>query len=163
MLGIDPGFANTGYGVVEARAGRLSVCGAGTITTAPGQPLAERLAALFRDVDALLAEYRPSAVALEELYFGQNASSAMVVGQARGVVLAAAGLRGVPATGFTPQQVKQAVCGSGRADKDQVARMVRSRLGLADGRMPDHASDALAVALCHIDRAPLAKRLAVAS
>jgi crossover junction endodeoxyribonuclease RuvC len=114
-------------------------------------------------VSALLGEHEPDAVALEELYFGQNVRTAFAVGQARGVVLLAAGQRGVPCAGYTPQQVKGAVCGSGRAQKDQVARMVKTLLGLTEEPRPDHAADALAVALCHANCAPLAAALAGAS
>ena len=99
-------------------------------------------------------------MALEELYFGQNVRTAFAVGQARGVVMLAAGQRGLPCTGYTPQQVKGAVCGSGRAQKDQVARMVEALLGLTEEPRPDHAADALAVAICHANCAPLASALA---
>lgn len=160
ILGIDPGIANTGFGVVMRSGARASALAAGVITTPASASPAERLTTLFRDVEGLIAEHTPDAVALEELYFGQNASSAMAVGQARGVVLLAAGRGGLTATGYTPQQIKQAVCGSGRADKQQVITMVVSALGLADSRVPDHAADALAVAMCHLNHAPLAQALA---
>ena len=104
---------------------------------------------------ALLDEHEPDAVALEDLYFGTNARSAFAVGQARGVVMLAAGQRGLPCHSYTPQQVKGAVCGSGRADKDQVQRMVQALLALAELPRPDHAADALAVAICHANGAPL--------
>ncbi len=170
MLGIDPGLASTGYGVVgpPPRAGTaarppraaLAALDGGVIETPAGLPIERRLATIHEAVAALLDEHRPDAVALEELYFGQNARSAFAVGQARGVVLLAAGQHGVPCTGYTPQQVKSAVCGSGRAQKDQVARMVRVLLGLACDPHPDHAADALAVAICHANGAPLAAALA---
>lgn len=160
ILGIDPGLANTGFGVVALNGARSSALVAGVITTPASSRLEERLTTLFRDVEGLLEEHAPDAVALEELYFGQNAGSAMAVGQARGVVLLAAGRRGLTATGYTPQQIKQAVCGSGRADKQQVTRMVVTGLGLADSQIPDHAADALAVAMCHLNHAPLAQALA---
>jgi crossover junction endodeoxyribonuclease RuvC len=121
-----------------------------------------RLAAIHAAVAELLARHEPQAVALEELYFGQNARTAFAVGQARGVVLLAAGQRGIPCAGYTPQQVKGAVCGSGRAGKDQVARMVKALLALPALPQPDHAADALAVALCHANHAPLASALAQA-
>jgi crossover junction endodeoxyribonuclease RuvC len=123
-------------------------------------PQERRLADIHRAVDALLAEHEPAAVALEELYFGQNARTAFAVGHARGAVMLAAGLRGVPCSGYTPQQVKGAVCGSGRAGKEQVARMVRALLALEQDPAPDHAADALAVAICHLNCAPLARALA---
>ncbi|HEX4563049.1 MAG TPA: crossover junction endodeoxyribonuclease RuvC [Solirubrobacteraceae bacterium] len=160
VLGIDPGLASTGYGVVARRDGNLLALDGGVVATAPGVPQERRLADIHRAVDALLAEHEPAAVALEELYFGQNARTAFAVGHARGAVMLAAGLRGVPCSGYTPQQVKGAVCGSGRAGKEQVARMVRALLALEQDPAPDHAADALAVAICHLNCAPLARALA---
>jgi crossover junction endodeoxyribonuclease RuvC len=157
VLGIDPGVANTGYGVVRsAPGGRLAALDGGVVETRPGLALEQRLALIFARVDSLLTEHDPDAVALEDLYFGANAKSAMAVGQARGVVMLAAGRRSIACASYTPQQVKGAVCGSGRADKHQVTRMVQALLGLADPPTPDHAADALAVAICHANRAPLA-------
>ncbi len=160
VLGIDPGLANTGYGVVERRDSRLLALDGGVITTRAEVPVELRLAEIHAAVDALLDEHEPQAVALEQLYFGQNVRTAFAVGQARGVVLLAAGQHGLPCAGYTPQQVKGAVCGSGRAQKDQVARMVQALLGLAEQPRPDHAADALAVAVCHANCAPLAMALA---
>ncbi|HXD54418.1 MAG TPA: crossover junction endodeoxyribonuclease RuvC [Solirubrobacteraceae bacterium] len=160
VLGVDPGLANTGYGVVAQRGGRTVALDGGVIETPAGIPAERRLADIHAGIDALLAEHEPQAVALEELYFGANARSAFAVGQARGVVMLAAGQRGIPCAGYTPQQVKGAVCGSGRAGKEQVARMVGVLLGLAAPPGPDHAADALAVAVCHLNRAPLAAALA---
>ena len=166
VLGIDPGLAGTGYGVVAVRRharGRMAALDGGVIATPPGVPLESRLAEIHRAVDALLEEHRPDALALEELYFGQNARSALAVGQARGAVMAAAGLRAVPCAGYTPQQVKGAVCGSGGAAKEQVARMVAVLLALEDEHRPDHATDALAVAICHLNSAPLTRALEAAA
>jgi crossover junction endodeoxyribonuclease RuvC len=160
VLGIDPGLANTGYGVVARRGGRLVALDGGVIRTRPQLAQERRLAEIHAAVDALLGEHDPQAVALEELYFGQNVRTAFAVGQARGVVLLAAGQHGVPCAGYTPQQVKGAVCGSGRAQKDQVARMVKALLGLDEEPRPDHAADALAVAVCHANCAPMADALA---
>ena len=155
VLGIDPGTANTGYGVVARRGGRLAALDGGVIETSSGQALERRLATIFARVEELLDEHEPAAVALEELYFGGNVSSAMAVGQARGVVMLAAGRRGIACSGYTPQQIKGAVCGSGRADKGQVQRMVQAVLSLPEPPKPDHAADALAVAICHANHAPL--------
>jgi crossover junction endodeoxyribonuclease RuvC len=162
VLGIDPGTAHTGYGVVARRGGRMVALNGGVITTAAGVPLERRLAAIHTRVTDLLAEHEPACVAVEDLYFGQNAASALAVGQARGVVLLAAGQRALDCFSYTPQQVKGAVCGSGRADKGQVQRMVQRLLDLPEPPKPDHAADALAVALCHAQRAPLAAATAVA-
>ena len=165
VLGIDPGVANTGYGIVAsgraARSdGQLAALDGGVIQTRADAPQERRLAEIHAAVDALLSEHEPDAVALEELYFGQNVRTAFAVGHARGVVMLAAGQRGVPCTSYTPQKVKGAVCGNGRADKQQVARMVKTLLGLAQEPRPDHAADALAVAICHANCAPMSLALA---
>lgn len=162
VLGIDPGLANTGFGVVARRRGRLVALDGGVITTTSVTAGELRLKQLYDGIVALLAAHEPDAVALEELYFGTNVGSAMAVGQARGVVLLAAGQRGLGCHGYTPQQVKSAVCGSGRAGKDQVARMVQSLLGLPEPPRPDHAADALAVGVCHANHAPLLQAAALA-
>jgi crossover junction endodeoxyribonuclease RuvC len=156
VLGIDPGTASTGYGVVRADGSRLAAVDAGVICTRPGIPLERRLSDIHTRVGELLDAHRPATMAIEELYFGANVRTAFAVGQARGVVLLAAGQRGIPARAYTPQQVKGAVCGNGRAAKDQVGRMVARLLGLAAVPTPDHAADALAVAICDLNRAPLA-------
>lgn len=156
VLGIDPGLANTGFGVVKAHGHRLSAADAGVIRTPAGAPPERRLTELHEGLCTLLDEHEPDCVALEALYFGVNVRSAFAVGQARGVILLAAGSRGIPCADYTPQQVKGAVCGTGRAAKEQVARMVASVLGLGAQPTPDHATDALAVAVCHHNRAPLA-------
>jgi crossover junction endodeoxyribonuclease RuvC len=162
VLGIDPGVANTGYGVVAQQRGRLFALDGGVIETAKSSGAAKRLTTIHARVGELIDEYRPDAVALEDLYFGANARSAFAVGQARGVVMLAAGQRDVPCSSYTPQQVKSAVCGSGRAAKDQVQRMVQTLLALTDLPKPDHAADALAIAICHTNGAPLAAALATA-
>src|SRR4051794_14084762 len=130
VLGIDPGLANTGYGVVARRGARLEALDGGVISTHADLPQERRLAELHAAIEALLSEHGPESVALEQLYFGQNVRTAFAVGQARGVAVLAAGQHGVPCDSYTPQQVKGAVCGSGRAQKDQVAHMVKTLLGL---------------------------------
>ncbi|HEY2772290.1 MAG TPA: crossover junction endodeoxyribonuclease RuvC [Solirubrobacteraceae bacterium] len=162
VLGIDPGTASTGYGVVESAGSRLRALEQGVIATAAGVALERRLHDIHTRVGELLDAHRPDAIAIEELYFGANVRTAFAVGQGRGVVLLAAGQRGVPSRSYTPQQVKAAVCGSGRAGKDQVARMVVRLLGLSVQPSTDHASDALAVAICELNRAPLARAVAAA-
>jgi crossover junction endodeoxyribonuclease RuvC len=160
VLGIDPGTASTGYGVVRGVGTRLYPVTEGMIQTRPDVALERRLADIHERVGELLDEHQPEVLAIEELYFGANVRTAFAVGQARGVVLLAAGQRGVPTRSYTPQQVKAAVCGNGRADKDQVARMVTRLLGLGAAAMPDHITDALAVAICDLNRAPLARAVA---
>jgi crossover junction endodeoxyribonuclease RuvC len=160
VLGIDPGTANTGYGVAMRNERRLVALDGGVIQTPAQLPAEDRLALIHARVTELLDEHAVEAMALEDVYFGQNVRSAFAVGHARGVAMLAAGQRGVPCHSYTPQQVKAAVCGHGRAPKDQVARMVQTLLGLSDLPTPDHASDALAVAVCHANRAPLVHALA---
>jgi crossover junction endodeoxyribonuclease RuvC len=163
VLGIDPGTASTGYGVVLGSGPHLCALEDGVIQTRAGVPPERRLAEIYGRIGELLDVHRPDAIAIEELYFGANVRTAFAVGQARGVVLLAAGQRGVPSSSYTPQQVKGAVCGHGRAGKDQVARMVARLLGLPAPPAPDHAADALAVAICAVNRAPLAAALAAGS
>jgi crossover junction endodeoxyribonuclease RuvC len=143
--------------VVRAEGSRLVAIDTGVISTRPGIALERRLADIHARVGELLDEHRPAALAIEELYFGANVRTAFAVGQARGVVLLAAGQRNIPTRAYTPQQVKGAVCGNGRAAKDQVGRMVARLLGLASVPTPDHAADALAVAICDLNRAPLTR------
>ena len=163
VLGIDPGIANTGYGIVAGSGSRLQALEFGVIETRSAAATEARLAEIHSDICELIARFEVEAVAVEDLYFGANVVSAMAVGQARGVVLLAAGQRGIPVRAYTPQQVKGAVCGSGRADKSQVSRMVARLLGISSPPKPDHATDALAVALCELNRAPLAGAIAGAT
>jgi crossover junction endodeoxyribonuclease RuvC len=163
ILGIDPGTASTGYGMIEARGQELSaVCG-GVVTTAAGEPPERRLGRIFASLDELLERHRPEAVAVEEIFFGRNTRTAFAVGQARGVVLAVAGLRGICCFAYTPQAVKLSVCGAGQARKDQVQRMVTALLGLATVPETDHAADAFAVAICHAFRHRASPSLGAAS
>lgn len=163
VLGIDPGLANTGYGVIARDSMRLVALDGGVIETPATLTLEQRLAAIAERVREILDEHACDAMALEELYFSQNAQSAFAVGHARGVTMLIAGERGVPCFSYTPQRVKSSVCGHGRAGKEQVARMVQSLLGLHQMPSKDHASDALAVAICHINGAPLADAVSKAS
>ena len=155
VLGIDPGLSRCGYGCVEARGQKGRVVAVGVLTTPPSEPLPHRLAGLDADLGALLADLRPDAVAVERLFFQVNARTAMAVGQASGLVLAAAARSGAHVAQYTPNEVKQAVAGYGAAPKEQVQRMVQALLGLAEPPRPADAADALALALCHIATAPL--------
>src|SRR4051794_9187524 len=152
VLGIDPGTASTGFGVVERRGAALVSLGGGVISTSAGEPLERRLAAISSCLEELIAAHRPAALAVEDIFFGRNVRTAFAVGQARGAVLATAGAVGIPCFAYTPQAVKLAVCGSGRAAKDQVQRMVAALLGLGSPPESDHAADALALAICHASR-----------
>jgi len=157
VLGIDPGTAACGYGIVHESGGRLrATCHGWWQTSARARPEA-RLLRIFTGVQELIAEHVPDAVALEESFVGADARIALSVGQARGAVLVAAASAGVGCTEYAPASVKQAVCGYGRADKQQVGKMVKAILGLQDVPAPNHAADALAVAICHALAPPLAR------
>jgi crossover junction endodeoxyribonuclease RuvC len=155
VLGIDPGTAITGYGVVEETAGELKMVTFGAIRTPAKQPLSTRLQAIYRGVRNLVKEWEPSSAAVEELFFSSNVRTAMSVGQARGVTLLALADAGLPIAEYTPLTVKQAVTGYGSADKAQIQEMVRLLLELAQPPKPDDAADALAVAICHLHSARL--------
>ena len=157
VLGIDPGTANCGYGIVQESGGRIRAIGHGSWSTPAGERLELRLKTIFDGVAGLIAEHTPDAVALEESFVGVDARTALSVGQARGAVLVAAALQGVECTEYAPARVKQAVCGYGRADKQQVWRMVKAILSLEEIPTPNHAADALAVAICHALAPPLLK------
>lgn len=148
VLGIDPGTASTGYGIVEREGSHLRAVEYGLLATSPDSSHGERLVAIHGGVVSLIERYRPSLVGVERLFFSRNVQTAFSVGQARGVVLLAAAQAGLPVFEYTPNEVKMAVTGYGRASKDQVQRMVRTVLGLAVVPTPDDAADALAVAIC---------------
>jgi crossover junction endodeoxyribonuclease RuvC len=147
VLGIDPGTAALGYGVVERRGATLGELGHGCFTTSPDDPLPIRLAAIHRFVADLVELHRPDLMAVERVFFQRNAQTALAVGHARGVVLLAAAQRGIPVREATPNEVKQAVTGHGAAGKAQVQRMVQVVLGLAELPVPDDAADALAIGI----------------
>jgi crossover junction endodeoxyribonuclease RuvC len=149
VIGIDPGTANTGFGVVRVSGGRMIALDGGVIETDSESRVEQRLARLHESLGKLIRWHEPKAMALEELFFGKNVASALSVGEARGVALLAAAREGLPCFDYTPQAVKKAVCGSGAADKGQIQRMVASLLGLPNPPAPDHAADAFAVAICH--------------
>jgi crossover junction endodeoxyribonuclease RuvC len=149
VIGIDPGIANTGFGVVRTAGDRMVALDGGVIETDEGLRTEERLGKLHQSLAELISWHEPEAMALEDLFFGKNVSSALSVGEARGVALLAAASRAVPCFDYTPQAVKKSVCGSGSAEKGQVQRMVATLLGLPEPPTPDHAADAFAVAICH--------------
>lgn len=150
VLGIDPGTATTGYGVVQGDDRALQLLAHGAVVTSPRQPLPERLLIIHQEVARLIRTHGPQAVAVEELFFGRNAPTALAVGHARGVVLLAAAQAGVPVFTYTPATVKQAIVGYGGADKHQMQEMIRLLLGLPAPLRPDDVADAVAVAICHI-------------
>lgn len=162
VLGIDPGVSRCGYGVVTRDGIRFSATAAGVITTPTTDPLPQRLAALARELRALLVEYRPDAVVVERVFFQTNVRTAMSVGQASGLALAAAAEAGCEVAQYTSNEVKQAVAGYGAATKEQVQRMVQSTLSLPERPKPPDAADALALALTHLTIAPRLARLSAA-
>lgn len=155
VLGIDPGTAACGFGIVEGSGGRLRAVEYGWWKTSPRDAPELRLKRIHDEVAELIARHEPAAVALEESYVGADARIALSVGQARGAALVACAAAEVACTEYAPAHVKQAVCGYGRAEKAQMQRMVRSVLGLTEIPKPHHAADALAVAICHALAPPL--------
>ena len=164
VLGLDPGLAITGYGLVrESPSGELALVEYGTITTPAGEHLPERLLTLDRDLGALLQEHHPDVVAVEELFFCKNVSTALIVGQARGVAILSAARQGLPVFEYKPMAIKQAVSGYGKAPKSQVQEMVRMLLDLDQIPQPDDAADGIAVAICHLHNARLQNLLGAQS
>lgn len=149
IMGIDPGFAITGYGVVKYEGNKFSVIDHGVITTEASMVLPERLLILSNGLEELITKYKPDAISVEELFFNKNIKTALNVGHGRGVALLTAAKSGVEVHEYTPLQVKQAVAGYGRADKKQMQQMVKIILNLQAIPKPDDAADALAVAICH--------------
>ncbi len=149
ILGIDPGIAIVGYGIIEKNANKYKHIAYDAILTKAHTPLEQRLQIIYNKICEILDEYKPDAVSVEELFFNNNAKTAFSVGQARGVVLLAAVQRGIPIFEYTPLQVKQALTGYGRADKNQIQHMVKSLLCLESIPKPDDVADALAIAICH--------------
>ena len=149
ILGIDPGYAIVGYGIINYNCGKFSVEGYGAITTKAGEPFADRLASIYADLEYLIKKYKPEALAIEKLYFNTNTTTAIDVAQARGVIVLGAKNNGLEIYEYTPLQVKQSVTGYGRADKKQVQEMTRVLLGLDSVPKPDDTADALAIAICH--------------
>jgi len=151
ILGIDPGIADTGYGVITEEKGKLTCLAYGSIKTAAGTDLISRLDTLHKQLDGLIKKHRPQLVAIEQLFFNKNVKTALIVGQARGVVLLTIKQNGLPTIDFTPAQVKRAVCAYGQADKRQVQKMVQMILKLKELPRPDDAADALAIAICALN------------
>lgn len=149
ILGIDPGYAIVGWGVVEYRAARFKVLGYGAITTDAGTPFPQRLQIIYNDMCYLFEKYKPEAMSMEKLFYNSNQKTVIDVAQARGVITLAAQIYGKDIFEYTPLQVKQSVTGYGRAEKRQVMEMIKSILGLSEVPKPDDTADALAMAICH--------------
>ena len=157
ILGIDPGLATLGYGVIEADRGNYKLIQFGTVTTPAGQPMPTRLRAIYQGVSQLMDIYQPDDVAFEELFFAKNITTGMAVSAARGVALLAVVQRTENLYEYTPMQVKQAVTGYGKADKHQVQMMVKMLLNIKEIPKPDDAADAVAIALTHANSANMKK------
>ena len=151
VLGFDPGTATTGYGVVEGKGTRLRHIAHGAIRTPPDHHFAKRLSTIFDEATALIDAYAPDAVAIEEAYYGKSVQSALRIGEGRGVAILAAAQAGIDVEQYPPATVKKAVTGSGNAHKSQVGHMIKVLLSIAD-EIPEDAADALAVAICHLNR-----------
>lgn len=156
-LGIDPGTARLGYGLIRGGL-RPVLIDAGLVETWPDEPMPDRLVTLYEGVQELLLEFRPDVLAIEQLFFARNVTTAITVGQARGVVILAAAQANVPVAEYTPSEIKHAIAGYGKADKPQMQEMVRMILNLNTIPQPDDAADALAVAICHAQTVPFADR-----
>ncbi|TGE34627.1 crossover junction endodeoxyribonuclease RuvC [Desulfosporosinus sp. Sb-LF] len=159
ILGIDPGTAIMGYGLIEQKGNHLSAIAYSCWRTPAHTPLAERLLMLYEQINPFLRDYTPDHIAVEELFFSRNTTTALAVGHARGVVLLASAQQGIPVYEYTPLQVKQAVVGYGRAEKRQVQQMVRGLLRLEEIPKPDDTADALAIAICHAHSYTLDRRM----
>ena len=149
ILGIDPGVATIGFGLIRAERGKNTLIQYGVITTPPGIPLSERLLQISRDMEQLLETFKPDEMAVEELFFTKNITTGIAVAHGRGVILLAAEKAGIPVFEYTPMQVKQGVVGYGKAEKKQVMLMTQRLLNMKDIPRPDDAADALAIAICH--------------
>ena len=156
-LGVDPGTARLGYGLVRSIGQEREALAYGVLETSAAVPMPERLLTLHAGLREVIEEFLPSSMAVERLFFARNVTTALVVGQARGVILLAAAQFGIPVSEYTPAEVKQSVSGYGKADKGQMQEMVRLVLGLDHIPQPDDAADALAIALCHTQYAPYAR------
>ena len=149
ILGIDPGYAIVGWGVLRYEGGRFSPLAFGAVTTPAGMPFSRRLEVIYDGLEQILTKHRPDAIAVEKLYFQNNQKTAIDVAEARGVILLAAQKSGIPLFEYTPLQVKSAVTGYGKAEKPQVMEMTRRLLRLREVPKPDDTADALAIAICH--------------
>ena len=149
ILGIDPGVATIGFGIIRAERGKNTLIQYGVITTPPGIPLSERLVQIYNDMEQLIETFKPDEMAVEELFFSKNITTGISVAHGRGVILLAAEKLGIPVFEYTPMQVKQSVVGYGKAEKKQVMLMTQRLLNMKEIPRPDDAADALALAICH--------------
>ena len=155
VLGIDPGLSTTGYAIVESRGNATQAIAVGVIRTDRAKPIAERLVELHHDLSEIITEYLPDEAAIEQVFVNRNLQTATAVGRASGVILLSLAQASLPVEEYTPSAVKMALCGYGNADKTQVGKVVQMRLGLPGAPGPADAADALAIALCHVQAAPM--------
>ncbi|MDC7123917.1 MAG: crossover junction endodeoxyribonuclease RuvC [Spirochaetales bacterium] len=158
ILGFDPGLANTGWGVIDADSSRLKLIDYGAITTDSKAPQGERLGVIFDETKKIIRRFKPDAAGIESLYFAKNVTSAIPVAEARGILLLSLYKSGIISEEYTPQQIKQAITGVGKADKKQVQNMIKIILGLTEIPKPDHAADALGAAICCFNNLQAATR-----
>lgn len=159
ILGIDPGFAITGYSVIEYNGNKFKLITSGAITTQAGVSFPLRLTAIYDELDALVKMYKPDAISVEELFFNQNIKTAINVAQARGIVLVVGCKNNIPTYEYTPLQVKQAVVGYGRAEKKQVQQMVKAILNVKEVPKLDDITDSMAIGICHAHSAKFSEKL----
>ncbi|QIB69286.1 crossover junction endodeoxyribonuclease RuvC [Aminipila butyrica] len=160
ILGIDPGYAILGYGIIDMKGNHFEVCGYGAVTTEASMDMTDRLKCLYSSLMEIIVEYEPEVASVEELFFNTNVKTAIMVGQARGVAILACANSGMSIAEYTPLQIKQALVGYGRAEKKQVQAMVKTILNLKEVPKPDDTADALAAAICHGHSANSSQRLA---
>lgn len=159
ILGIDPGIARCGWAILEVEGSRLKVQSFGCIETSSKETVEKRLKSIYSEISKIVKKYKPEVLAIEELYFGNNSKTAFVVGEARGVILLAAAENNLSVSGYTPLQIKVALTGFGRAEKNQIGQMVKAILSLKSVPKPDDTADALAVAITHAFSAKMGKLL----
>ena len=159
ILGIDPGFAITGYSIIDYIGNKFNLIDSGAVTTKAGEPFPERLSKLYTDINLIIDQYKPEAISVEELFFNNNVKTAINVAQARGIILVAGCQKNIPTYEYTPLQIKQAVVGYGRADKIQVQKMVKTILNVEILPKLDDITDSMAIAICHAHSAKFAERL----
>ncbi len=159
ILGIDPGFAITGYSIIDYIGNKFQLIDSGAVTTKAGEAFPERLSKLYTDINIIIDQYKPDAISVEELFFNNNVKTAINVAQARGIILVAGCQKQIPTYEYTPLQVKQAVVGYGRADKMQVQKMVKTILKVDKLPKLDDITDSMAIAICHAHSAKFAQKL----
>jgi crossover junction endodeoxyribonuclease RuvC len=151
ILGIDPGIATTGFGIIQKQGNKIKAIDYGKIITTPKDKAPDRLKIIYKELKTIIKKHKPDVIAIEQLFFNKNTKTALTVGQARGIAMLSAANFNIPLYEYTPLQVKSAVVGYGRADKNQIKYMVKVLLNLKEAPTPDDTADSLAIAICHIN------------